>query len=112
MFHKSHHFAKKGNRWIEYCYVMFCYRHAVALAARPWARTALLRLPINVKLVYVLGCGLPHGMVMEMDETGQITRILEDRHGKVVKAVSEVEEHENQLWIGSVIVSQLAVHNL
>ena len=82
------------------------------MAARPWARTALLRLPINVKLVYVLGNGLPHGVVMEMDGSGNITRILEDRHGKVVKAVSEVEEHNNQLWIGSVVMPQIAVYDL
>ena len=86
--------------------------YVAALAARPWARTALLRLPINVKLVYVLGNGLPHGVVMEMDGSGNITRILEDRHGKVVKAVSEVEEHNNQLWIGSVIMSRILVYDL
>lgn len=38
--------------------------------------------------------------------------MLEDRQGKVVKAVSEVEERDGKLWIGSVLMPFVAVYNL
>jgi hypothetical protein len=37
---------------------------------------------------------------------------LEDSEGKVVKAVSEVEEKDGKLWIGSVMMPFIAVYNL
>ena len=46
---------------------------------------------------------------MEVDEEGKITELLEDVKGKVVRAISEVEEHGGKLWIGSVIMPFVAV---
>jgi hypothetical protein len=37
---------------------------------------------------------------------------LEDSEGKVVRAVSEVEEKDGQLWIGSVLMPFIAIYKL
>lgn len=72
-------------------------------------RHLIMKLPITVKLWYTFFIGLPHGLIVEVDEDGKVTAVLEDRRGKVVRAVSEVEEHRGKLWIGSVILPQMAV---
>ena len=69
----------------------------------------MMRLPVSVKLWYTFFIGLPHGLVVEVDEEGRVTDVLEDRRGQVVRAVSEVEEHGGKLWFGSVILPQVAV---
>lgn len=74
-----------------------------------WLRTALMRLTANKRLVYLLAIGWPHGIILEVDESGAVTDVLEDSQGTVVKAVSEVEEHGGKLWMGSVLMPQVAV---
>eukprot|EP00271_Cylindrocystis_brebissonii_P015761 TRINITY_DN38764_c0_g1_i1.p1 TRINITY_DN38764_c0_g1~~TRINITY_DN38764_c0_g1_i1.p1 ORF type:complete len:446 (-),score=54.93 TRINITY_DN38764_c0_g1_i1:668-2005(-) len=79
-------------------------------SSRPGVRKSFLSLPISSKIVYLAGVGLPSGIILELDgETGNVTQILEDPRGKVVKAVSEVEEHNGELWMGSVIMPHIAV---
>eukprot|EP00475_Leptophrys_vorax_P015099 TRINITY_DN21442_c0_g3_i3.p1 TRINITY_DN21442_c0_g3~~TRINITY_DN21442_c0_g3_i3.p1 ORF type:complete len:217 (+),score=25.23 TRINITY_DN21442_c0_g3_i3:236-886(+) len=48
------------------------------------------------------------GIVVEVDQDGKITEILEDRRGKVVRELSEVVERDNTLWLGSVILNFVA----
>lgn len=49
---------------------------------------------------------------MKVSPEGKVLRVLEDRKGKVVKAVSEVEEKDGKLWIGSVLMPFIAVYDL
>lgn len=56
--------------------------------------------------------GWPHGVILKYSPEGKILQLLEDRPGKVVKAVSEVEEKEGKLWIGSVLMPFIAVYDL
>ncbi|CAI5534592.1 unnamed protein product [Closterium sp. Naga37s-1] len=79
------------------------------LATRPWLRHILMRLPLEVKILYALIVGAPHGYLIEVDENGEITEVLEDSLGLVVRAISEVEERKGQLWMGSVIMPHLHV---
>ena len=79
------------------------------LANRPQLRHVLLKMPFSAKLWYLFCMGLPHGLLVEVDEEGKITDLLEDVKGKVVRAISEVEEHGGKLWIGSVIMPFVAV---
>lgn len=81
------------------------------MGARPWARRALLRLPLDIKVFYALLLGLPKGYVLELDESGNVTQVLEDSRGAAVSAVSEVEERDGQLWMGSVLRPHIAVYN-
>lgn len=56
--------------------------------------------------------GRLHGAVVKYSADGKLLQILEDRQGKVVKAVSEVEEKDGKLWMGSVLMSFVAVYDL
>lgn len=49
---------------------------------------------------------------MKYSSEGKVLQILEDSQGKVVKAASEVEEKDGKLWIGSVLMSFIAVYDL
>lgn len=83
------------------------------LARYPKVRTLWLKLPISAKLHYLMQIGgRLHGAVVKYNEEGKLLQILEDRQGKVVKAVSEVEEKDGKLWIGSVLMPFVAVYDL
>ncbi|CAI5523583.1 unnamed protein product [Closterium sp. Naga37s-1] len=79
------------------------------LARTPRLRSILLRLNLHPLLLYAGIFGLPNGLIAEVDSSGQITEILEDRAGKRVQAPSEVMERDGKLWIASLIVPHLAV---
>lgn len=83
------------------------------LARYPKVRTLWLKLPISAKLHYLMQIGgRLHGAVAKYSADGKLLQILEDRQGKVVKAVSEVEEKDGKLWMGSVLMSFVAVYDL
>ncbi|RVW81755.1 Protein strictosidine synthase-like 3 [Vitis vinifera] len=48
----------------------------------------------------------------QVQPEGKLVKILEDSEGKVVRAVSEVEEREGKLWMGSVLMPFVAVYQL
>ncbi|XP_071706955.1 protein STRICTOSIDINE SYNTHASE-LIKE 3-like [Rutidosis leptorrhynchoides] len=76
-------------------------------------RTFLLKLPIPIKFHYLLSIGgRLHAVVVKYSADGKILKILEDTQGKVVRAVSEVEEKDGKLWLGSVLMSFIAVYHL
>lgn len=49
-------------------------------------------------------------MIIKYSPDGELLEILEDSQGKVVRAVSEVEEKDGKLWIGSVLMPFIAVY--
>lgn len=49
---------------------------------------------------------------MKYSPEGKLLQMLEDSEGKIVRAVTEVEEKDGQLWIGSVLVPFIAVYIL
>uniref|UniRef100_A0A6V7QYR2 Strictosidine synthase conserved region domain-containing protein n=1 Tax=Ananas comosus var. bracteatus TaxID=296719 RepID=A0A6V7QYR2_ANACO len=74
-------------------------------------RKFLLKLPIPVKYHYLMQIGGKlHGVIIKYGPEGELLEILEDRQGKVVRAVSEVEEKDGKLWIGSVLMPFIAVY--
>jgi hypothetical protein len=76
-------------------------------------RKIILMLPIPTRINYMLqNGGKFHAAVVKYSPEGKILQILEDSEGKVVKAVSEVEEKDGKLWIGSVMMPFIAVYNL
>lgn len=75
-------------------------------------RRALLKLPISFTGVYTkVARHLAKGMIIRLSPEGVIREVLEDYEGKVVKLVSEVEEHDGKLWMGSVILPQIASYH-
>ncbi|KAE9593092.1 hypothetical protein Lal_00029180 [Lupinus albus] len=88
---------------------MYAYLHGLY----PKIRKAILKLPIPAKIQYLLQIGgRPHAAIVKYSPEGKVVQILEDSQGKVVRAVSEVEEKDGKLWIGSVLMPFIAVYNL
>ncbi|CAL5211680.1 unnamed protein product [Lathyrus oleraceus] len=79
----------------------------------PWISKVILKLPIPLKFQYLIHIGgNQHGVIVKYSPEGKLLQILEDTEGKVVRAASEVEEKDGQLWIGSVIMPFIAVYKL
>ncbi|KAF3776123.1 STRICTOSIDINE SYNTHASE-LIKE 3 protein [Nymphaea thermarum] len=97
-----------GEFWVGlHCRISL---YAYVLGLHPRLRTFILRLPIPLKYHYMLYVGgRPHGIVAKFNVDGQIMEVLEDKQGKVVKSVSEVEEKDGKLWMGSVLMPFIAV---
>lgn len=74
---------------------------------------ALVRLPLGFKQLHsLLVSGRPHATAMKLSEEGRVLEILEDAQGKNMRFISEVEEKDGKLWIGSVMMPFIGVHNL
>eukprot|EP00252_Welwitschia_mirabilis_P006347 TRINITY_DN17201_c0_g1_i1.p1 TRINITY_DN17201_c0_g1~~TRINITY_DN17201_c0_g1_i1.p1 ORF type:complete len:388 (+),score=58.73 TRINITY_DN17201_c0_g1_i1:408-1571(+) len=100
---------QKGEIWVA-IHARFN-RLAFFLASHTSIRAFILKLPIPAKLQYIAYIGgRLHGMVTKYSPEGKLLQVLEDKTGKVVKAVSEVEERDNKLWMGSVISNNIAVY--
>lgn len=75
-------------------------------------RRLLLKLPISFTWLYTkIAANLAKGMVIRLSPHGEILEVLEDQQGKVVKLVSEVEERDGKLWLGSVVLPQIACYH-
>jgi hypothetical protein len=67
--------------------------------AVPWLRQLVAKLPIPSKHLFPVLAPKPHALVIRYSSEGQVLEVLEDQPGKVVKVVSEVEEHDGKLYI-------------
>ncbi|KAK9078089.1 hypothetical protein SSX86_002146 [Deinandra increscens subsp. villosa] len=102
---------ENGEFWVAIHTRRSMYTYICALY--PKLRTFLLKLPIPMKFHYLLTVGgRLHALVIKYSPDGKILQVLEDTQGKVVRAVSEVEERNGKLWMGSVLMSFIAVYNL
>ncbi|KAK4408386.1 protein STRICTOSIDINE SYNTHASE-LIKE 3 [Sesamum angolense] len=102
---------KMGEFWVAIHCRRSIYSHLSGL--HPKVRKLLLKLPIPAKFHFLMQTGgRAHGIIVKYSPEGKLVTVLEDRQGKVVKAVSEVEEKDGELWIGSVLMPFLAVYKL
>ncbi|KAL5720728.1 cohesin loading factor Ssl3 [Ranunculus cassubicifolius] len=102
---------QNGEFWVA----IHCRRSMLSYvtAIYPKFRKFLLKLPIPIKYQYLMHIGgWPHGIIVKYSPEGELVKILEDSQGKVVKSVSEVEERDGKLWIGSVLMPFVAVYHL
>lgn len=100
-----------GDFWVA----LHCRRSMFAYytGLYPKIRKSILKLPIPTKNQYLFQIGGKlHGVIVKYSPEGKLLQILEDSEGKVVRAVSEVEEKDGQLWIGSVLMPFIAVYKL
>ncbi|KAM7257290.1 hypothetical protein ACFE04_013031 [Oxalis oulophora] len=80
---------------------------------KPWVGKTLLKLPFNLKQLHsMLIGGKPHAIAIKLSEEGKTLDVLEDSDGKTVKFISEVEEKDGKLWMGSVLMPFLGVYDL
>ncbi|KAL9295265.1 Protein STRICTOSIDINE SYNTHASE-LIKE 10 [Arabidopsis thaliana] len=78
-----------------------------------WFRDLVLRLPISPQRLHSLFTGgIPHATAIKLSESGKVLEVLEDKEGKTLRFISEVEEKDGKLWIGSVLVPFLGVYDL
>ncbi|XP_044506885.1 protein STRICTOSIDINE SYNTHASE-LIKE 3-like [Mangifera indica] len=102
---------EKGEFWVAIHCRRSLYSHFLGLF--PKVRMFTLKLPISAKIHYLTHVGgRMHAVVAKYSSEGKLLQILEDSRGKVVKAVSEVEEKDGKLWMGSVLMPFIAVYNL
>ncbi|URE23621.1 Strictosidine synthase [Musa troglodytarum] len=100
---------EKGEFWVAIHCRRSMYTHLTSRYFR--LRKFLLKLPIPVKYHFLLQIGgRPHAVIIKYSPDGELLEILEDSQGKVVRAVSEVEEKDGKLWIGSVLMPFIAVY--
>ena len=102
---------EEGNFWVA----IHCRRtyYAYMCALYPKLRTFLLKLPISAKTQFMFHIGgRYHAVAVKYSPEGKLLQILEDSQGKVVKAISEVEERDGKLWMGSVLMPFVGVYNL
>ncbi|KAL8493815.1 hypothetical protein ACS0TY_024835 [Phlomoides rotata] len=78
-----------------------------------WLGITLLKLPLNFKqLHYLLVGGKAHATAVKLSSEGKILQVLEDIEGKTLRFISEVEERDGKLWIGSVLVPYIGIYTL
>ncbi|KAL8161534.1 hypothetical protein V2J09_013023 [Rumex salicifolius] len=88
-------------------------RFAGWFLSRPWLGRVILKLHLSNKQLAALLLGnSPHSTIVRLSEEGEIVEILEDSGGKTLEGVSEVEERDGRLWVGSVMVPFIGVYNL
>ncbi|KAF5938113.1 hypothetical protein HYC85_025619 [Camellia sinensis] len=82
------------------------------VASNTWVGKSLLKLPLGFKqLHYLLVGGKPHATAIKLSEKGEILEVLEDSEGKSLRFISEVEEKNGKLWIGSVMMPFIGFYN-
>ena len=75
-----------------------------------WVGNTLLKLPLSFKkLDSLLVGGKAHAAAIKLGEEGKNLEVFEDSEGKTIRFISEVEEKDGKLWIGSVLMPFLVV---
>lgn len=101
----------KGEFWVA----IHCRATRVAYLTSIYPRLSkfLLKLPIPARMQFFLrNGGRLHAVIAKYSPEGKLLELLEDQQGKVVRAVSEVEEKDGKLWLGSVLMPFIAVFTL
>ena len=85
---------RQGTFWMA----MFTVRNATMdhLHPRPWAKNLMARLPR-----WMWPKPQPYGLVLALNESGQIVRSLHDVDGGHLRTVTSVEEHNGFIYCGS-----------
>ncbi|KAL8587794.1 hypothetical protein ACOMHN_021012 [Nucella lapillus] len=90
----------RGTYWVGIAVIRRAERVSfVDIAApHPWLRRLVTKLFLQEFLIWLLP---KYGLLIELDEDGQIVRSLHDPTGARVSATSEVEEKDGMLYVGS-----------
>lgn len=86
---------------------------AKLITSESWAGKALLNLPFSFKQLHAAFTGWkPHASAIKLSDKGEILEVLEDCEGKALKFISELEEKDGKLWIGSVLMPFIGIYEL
>ncbi|KAL2631933.1 hypothetical protein R1flu_016619 [Riccia fluitans] len=75
----------------------------------PAVKQAFLKLPLSPKVLYSMFVGKPHAAALKYSPEGKLLQVVEDKKGETASFLSEVEEHDGKLWMGSVLMPHIAV---
>ncbi len=84
----------------------------IYVAVQPWFRHTLGRLPIAEKYLFKLVTMIPQAAVLRYSAQGELLEVLEDKTGKSVKYLSDAQEHNGKLYLGSLHSPNLCVYTL
>ena len=77
-----------------------------------WLGKTLLKLPLGFRQLHsLLVGGKPHATAIKLSEKGEVLEVLEDCEGKTLSFISEVEEKDGKLWMGSVLMPFIGIYN-
>lgn len=82
------------------------------VVSNTWAGNSLLKIPLSFKQLHSFLIGKAHASAIKLSEKGEILEVLEDCEGKSMKFISEVEEKDGKLWIGSVLMPFIGIYNI
>ncbi|XP_031477253.1 protein STRICTOSIDINE SYNTHASE-LIKE 13 [Nymphaea colorata] len=90
----------KGQFWVA----IDCCRTPIQehLSRHPWIKSIYFRLPFKLSILARLMGMRMYTVITLFNENGEIAEVMEDQRGEVVKLVSEVQEFDGKLWIGTV----------
>ncbi|KAJ8618505.1 hypothetical protein MRB53_014691 [Persea americana] len=96
----------KGQFWVA----MDCCRTSVqeVLSHNPWIKNIYFRLPLKMTILARFVGMKMFSVISLFNEDGEILEVLEDRRGEVMTLVSEVQEIDGKLWIGTVAHNHIA----
>eukprot|EP00252_Welwitschia_mirabilis_P021752 TRINITY_DN5674_c1_g1_i3.p1 TRINITY_DN5674_c1_g1~~TRINITY_DN5674_c1_g1_i3.p1 ORF type:complete len:397 (-),score=32.56 TRINITY_DN5674_c1_g1_i3:158-1348(-) len=98
-----------GDFWVA----LHCRRNFASdlMLSRKWLLRALLRLPLSMKqLHYLFTGGSKRATAIRLAENGKVLEVIEDLKGDTVTFISEIEERNGKIWMGSVIVPTVTVY--
>ncbi|KAK7336488.1 hypothetical protein VNO77_17030 [Canavalia gladiata] len=80
----------------------------------PWIGKTLLKLPLDITKVYSYLAKLKGstGLAIRLSEEGDVLEIIEDKKGNRGRSISEAEEKDGVLWVGSVDAPFVAKYNI
>lgn len=80
----------------------------------PWIGKVLLKLPLDITKAYSYLAKLKGstGLAIRLSEQGDILEIIEYKSGNRGRSISEVEERDGILWVGSVDAPFVAKYNI
>ncbi|KAJ0098603.1 hypothetical protein Patl1_20898 [Pistacia atlantica] len=82
------------------------------ILSNPWCGKTMLKLPLSFRQLHsMLVGGKPHATAIKLSEKGEVLEVLEDSEGKTLRFISEVEEKDGKLWMGSVMVPFIGICN-
>jgi len=83
------------------------------LSFPPLLREVFLLLPFNLSRIFsLLSRWTGEALALRISDNGEILEVLENLGGKMVKYISEVEEKNGTLWIGSVLMPCVGIYML
>ncbi|KAM2227482.1 hypothetical protein ACFXTI_014283 [Malus domestica] len=83
------------------------------ITSNTWVGKLMLKLPLGFKRLHsLLVGGKAHATAVKLSENGEVLQVLEDCEGKTIKFISELEEKDGELWIGSVLMPFIGIYKL